>query len=405
MRCHIVRMLRAQRRHTSFHTPGHKRPGADITELPYSDDLSDPTGVIAAAQADAARILGSDGSFFLTDGSTSGVFSMLYALRLRGCRRICVPTYAHKSVFHACEALGLDPVLLAQESAQGYPAQPGQRALEEGLAQADALLLTSPDYYGFFAPLRQARALCDAQGKPLAADGAHGAHLHFTSAYAGRYADLWVDGVHKSLPALTQGAVVSARGAWVAPLQEAVGYFRTSSPSYPILASVEYAVKYPRNLAVERAAEKAKRALGALANDDWTKIVLPFGASADAAEAYLERHGVYPEFNDGNYLMFYLSPASRVGDVRKLVRLTRGLHREPVCTAPALAGRAAGEVAEVSPEEAVGRTCARACGIVPPCVPLIAAGEVVTAQKAARLKGARHTFGLRDGRIAVYREQ
>ena len=55
MRCHIVRMLRAQRRHTSFHTPGHKRPGADITELPYSDDLSDPTGVIARAQEDAKK--------------------------------------------------------------------------------------------------------------------------------------------------------------------------------------------------------------------------------------------------------------------------------------------------------------------------------------------------------------
>lgn len=64
MRCHIAQMLRAQKRHVSFHTPGHKRAGADITELSYSDDLSDPTGVIALAQADAARILGADASFF-----------------------------------------------------------------------------------------------------------------------------------------------------------------------------------------------------------------------------------------------------------------------------------------------------------------------------------------------------
>ena len=84
MRCHIADMLRAQKRHISFHTPGHKRAGADITELSYSDDLSDPTGVLALAQADVARILGADASFFLTDGSTSGIFAMLFALPRAG---------------------------------------------------------------------------------------------------------------------------------------------------------------------------------------------------------------------------------------------------------------------------------------------------------------------------------
>ena len=405
MRCHIAQMLRAQKRHISFHTPGHKRAGADITELPYSDDLADPTGVIAAAQADVASVLGADASFFLTDGSTCGVFSMLYALRLAGCRRICVPTYAHKSVFHACEVMGLTPVLLAQDSAQGFPAQPTADALAAGLAQADALLLTSPDYYGFFAPLAAARALCDAQGKPFAVDGAHGSHLHGTAQYAGRYADLWVDGVHKSLPALTQGAVVSARGAWVSLLERAVGYFRTSSPSYPILASIEYAVKFPRNPRIERAAARAKAALSALENDDWSKIVLPFGGAADAAEAYLEAHGVYPEFNDGNVLMFYLSPATKVRELKTLVRLARRLPRAPTEASPARMGRASGKCVLLELEKAAGRTCARACGIVPPCVPLIAAGEVITAEKAARLKKARHTFGLTDGRITVYEEE
>ena len=85
MKCHIADMLAAQRRrHISFHTPGHKKRGADITELSYSDDLSDPTGVLALAQADAARILDADASFFLTDGSTSGIYAMLFALRRAG---------------------------------------------------------------------------------------------------------------------------------------------------------------------------------------------------------------------------------------------------------------------------------------------------------------------------------
>lgn len=57
------------------------------------------------------------------------------------------------------------------------------------------------------------------------------------------------------------------------------------------------------------------------------------------------------------------------------------------------------------PDEAVGKVCARACGMVPPCLPLLVRGEVVTAEKAAQLKKARHTFGLTDGRIAVYSEE
>ena len=425
MTLHILHMLRSQKRHISFHTPGHKRAGMDITELPYSDDLSDPKGVLALAQADAAHILGAKESFFLTDGSTCGVFSMIYALRSRGCRRICVPTYAHKSVFHACEVMGLTPVLLPQETVGGIPRQPARETLEKALFDADALLLTSPDYYGFFPPLFEARTVCGAQGKPLAVDGAHGSHLHGTPMYAGNFADLWVDGVHKSLPACTQGAIVSAKGDWTEPLRAGVERFRTSSPSYPILASIEYAVKYPRNARIEGTADRAKRALFALENDDWTKIVVFFGDAVYAAEDYLEAHGVYPEFNDGQYLMFYLSPATKVRELNKLVRLVRRLkHGAPACmpiaeklsdplvlthvSEPSAADMVGGKQAKtvmLLPDEAVGKVCARACGMVPPCLPLLVRGEVVTAEKAAQLKKARHTFGLTDGRIAVYSEE
>ena len=90
--CHIGEMLRAQKRpHISFHTPGHKRAGADITELPYSDNLLSPCGVIARAEEDVARIAGAERAFLLTDGSTSGVHAMLLALREAGHYPRCLP--------------------------------------------------------------------------------------------------------------------------------------------------------------------------------------------------------------------------------------------------------------------------------------------------------------------------
>lgn len=422
--CRIRGMLRAQKRpHISFHTPGHKRAGTDITELPYSDNLLSPTGVIARAEADIAAILGADASFLLTDGSTCGIFSMLYALRGAGCLRIAVPAYAHRSVWNACEALGLVPVAMAQDDAGGFPAQPTVAAMADALARADALLLTSPDYYGYFPDLAAARALCTKRAKPLLIDGAHGSHLHGTPHYAGGFADLWVDGVHKSLPALTQGGVVSAKGEWAPRLKEGVGVFRTTSPSYPVMASVEYAVKYPRNERLERAAEQAKARLGALCNDDWSKIVLPFGVAADAAEAALMSRGIYCEFNDGDRLMFYLSPATRMRHLKKLVRLCTKLPRGTVAAAQETedgtgaaeapdatrkrsdADMGGGKIVLCPLKAAVGRTCARDCGLFPPCMPLLRRGETVTADKAARLARAKNTFGLTDGRIAVYGEE
>ena len=273
------------------------------------------------------------------------------------------------------------------------------RAALEG---ADALLLTSPDYYGFFPELANIAALMQAQGKPLVIDGAHGSHLHGTALHASGYAQMWVDGVHKSLPAMTQGAVVSAKGEWAARLRESIPYFRTTSPSYPILASIEYAVKYPRNERIERAAEEAKRALGALENPDWSKIVLPLGEKSGDARRYLEARGVYPEFDDGNYLMFYLSPATKLRDLKKLVRLAGRLPRAAVRDARLERAAGGGKTVALAPRQAVGRVCAQTCGLFPPCVPLLFVGDVVSEEAARRLAGSVSAFGLAEGKIIVY---
>jgi arginine/lysine/ornithine decarboxylase len=96
-----------------------------------------------------------------------------------------------------------------------------KRDFGELLAVSDALFITSPDYYGNVADYQELRAYCDKEGKLLLVDGAHGGHLHFDKElYAGSYADIWVDGVHKSLPCYTQGAVVSARNEKLAEALE-----------------------------------------------------------------------------------------------------------------------------------------------------------------------------------------
>lgn len=406
MKLYLADMLAAQerRKHISFHTPGHKKRGADITELSYSDNLSAPTGVIGQAQADIAHILGADASFLLTDGSTSGVYAMLMALRDAGVRKLAVPVCSHVSVLRGSSLMGLELIPVAQEFSGGIARQPTVEAVRHAMETADALILTSPDYYGFFPDLGAIAELMQAQNKPLVIDGAHGSHLHGTALHASNYASMWVDGVHKSLPAMTQGAVVSAKGIWTDLLAESVPCFRTTSPSYPILASIEYAVKYPRNERIERAAEGVKRALGALENPDWSKIVIPFGKKSGDARRFLESRGVYPEFDDGNYLMFYLSPATRRRELNKLVHLVKRLPRGEVASDARMRGRTGKTTVALLPQEAVGRVCAQTCGLFPPCMPVLFPGDVVSGDAARRLSGAVSAFGLSDGKIIVFED-
>ena len=401
-KCHIYQTLRryACKRHISFHTPGHKIGAWDLTELSFSDNLASPSGCIAKAEQDLADILHAHSAFILTDGSTSGVFSMLFTAKSTGVKRVAIPLSAHKSVTNACSVLGLE--MVAFSSVERIPGV---------LKQADALLLTSPNYYGEIPDLSAVKALCNEQGKLLLIDGAHGGHLHENEKlYAGFFADLWVDGVHKSLPALTQGAVVCAKTEELGKLlRKSVGIFRTTSPSYPIMASVEYAVKYPNNKNLEKAVfDYAKSQSRVKINDDYTKLIASFGKNAFTVEKELEKQGVYAEFCDGDNIVFYLSPATTKKDFALLQKTLDKLFIKypylPVQHIPApVFCDCKGDTEWLDLQNAIGRICAESCGLFPPCTPLILQGERVEKEKIDLLKNAVNSFGLTDGKICVYK--
>ena len=423
--CRILRMLTAsaKQKHISFHTPGHKNGKWDITELSYSDNLASPSGVIAEAERDVTELLGARKSFLLTDGSTSGVLAMLYAAKSAGVKALAFPLFVHKSVYNGCALLGITP-LVFETYEELFENAPWRK-------EADGILCVSPSYYGQVPDLAKLRALCDRENKLFLIDGAHGGHLRYQKElYAGTYADMWVDGVHKSLPALTQGAVVSAgKETLVDALSVAVDIFRTTSPSYPIMASVEYAVKYPRNERLENSVRAyAHEEERVLLYDDYTKLLADFGETAFAAQAFLEEKGIYAEFCDGNVICFYLSPATRTRDFNRLKKALqktfakytykaygKGVGNEN-CGKFALAkeneeNRVDRSVTRVTVsdeqtewvdlEESVGRICAKNCGLFPPCTPLLCAGERIEREKIELLQKADNVFGVKNGKIAV----
>ena len=435
-------LKRYARADKSFHVPGHKGRGEldrllpvaafDITELGYSDNLFCPSGIIAEAQKDIAEITGARKSYILTDGSTCGVLSMLYVLKKHG-GKVIVPRNCHTSVWNACRLLGLEPIILNGKTAEDVLLPPEPEAVEDVLnKQTDVagMLALSPDYYGNIAPLAEYAAILKRHGKLLFVDGAHGAHLAFereNGAYAGVYADIWVDGAHKSLPTLTQGAVISVNNAkLIAELEEALSIFRTTSPSYPVMASVEYGIKYTANYL--QLTESAKTAVKAFKDnargldfypaDDWTKLVWdlkPLGICADKAYSALENRGIYAELSDGRYIIFYLSPQTTADGLKTLY----GEINDVLCSEN-LAGtyeeravlpenkRACGYLQATESERelvplkwAKGRVCAVNAGLTPPCIPVICAGEIVSDSAICALANAKNTFGLTDGRAWV----
>lgn len=429
-----------------FHMPGHKADrkhfplfkdaALDITELSFADCLENPDGIIAAAESDIADILGAKRSFLLTDGSSAGIFSMLYAVRQRGSKLI-IARNAHKSVYNACAVLGIEPYPLKGNELDGVILPPAPAEIEDAFKKekdAVAVLVTSPDYYGNISDYAAIRKICDRYGKLFLADGAHGAYLKFdpdgAHRYAGEYTDAWVDGAHKTLPTLTQGAVLNVNREDLIPdMREGAGLFRTTSPSYPIMASVEYGVKYlsengaalidalKRELSLMKMRLK-KRGILFYEGSETLQFAVDFGGmgiSPYFAEKQLEKRRIYPEMNDGRYILFYLSPLTRAHSLARLERAIRRIAKmRSLKDSYTLRPETAYGVKKFSYltaltfrkervpiEESAGRIAARNAGVTPPCTPLVLAGEQITPEAAEALKNAKHTFGMTDGKIEV----
>ncbi|MFQ7079500.1 MAG: hypothetical protein ACLRSW_17100 [Christensenellaceae bacterium] len=96
------------------------------------------------------------------------------------------------------------------------------------------MLLTYPDYYGVAFDLKKV-ASGEAREEG-AVDGAHGGHFRYdrNCVYAGEYADLWVDGVHKTMPALTQAAILNVGNtAYLEDAEDSVNRFRIPARAIP----------------------------------------------------------------------------------------------------------------------------------------------------------------------------
>ena len=246
------------------HIPGHKRNMAsgemadfyriDITEIDGFDDLHHAEGILRKAQERANRLYGAEETFFLVNGSTCGVLAAILAVTEPG-EEILIARNCHKSVYHAAILQSLSVHYYQPQTIQEYDICDGVCAeeIEQLLDQypgVQAVVITSPTYEGILSDIAGIARVVHKQGKVLIVDEAHGAHLglakNLPEGAVAQGADLVIHSLHKTLPAMTQTALLHVNGDSVdrERLRRYLIMLQSSSPSYVLMASMDACVRF-----------------------------------------------------------------------------------------------------------------------------------------------------------------
>ena len=242
-----------------FHMPGHKRNAAvistdfpferDITEIDGFDNLHHPEGLILEAQKRAADLYGSKECFFSVNGSTAALLSAVSACVTRG-GQILMARNCHKAVYHAVYLRDLKPTYVYPHLEHELGINGGitpsrvKRALEEN-PDIEAILITSPTYDGVVSDVAGISRIAGEYHIPLIVDEAHGAHFCFSDYFPVSAvelgADIVIQSIHKTLPSMTQTAVLHRCSDRVSSdmLKRFMGIYQSSSPSYILMASID----------------------------------------------------------------------------------------------------------------------------------------------------------------------
>ncbi|SHK17324.1 aminotransferase class I/II-fold pyridoxal phosphate-dependent enzyme [Paramaledivibacter caminithermalis] len=257
----------SKRNMVSFHVPGHKSGKIferynlsnfhnigkfDITEIPGADNLYAPEGMIKEAQERAKEFYGGDYTFFLINGTTCGVISMIMAATNPG-DKIIVSRDCHKAIISGMILGGVMPIYIKPKIcyelflSMAITPKTIERAIKEN-PDAKAVVITYPNYYGVCSDIEKIAEIVHKYDKVLLVDEAHGAHLKLSEnlpiSALDAGADIVVHSTHKTLPSFTQSSMLHVKGKRIDidKLKTMLSLTQSSSPSYLLMLSLDMAM-------------------------------------------------------------------------------------------------------------------------------------------------------------------
>ena len=431
-----------------LHMPGHQRKRDMGTALPYAydyteveelDNLHAPEGILQEAMNRTAAYYGCSDCFYLVNGSSSGLQAGIFTLLEEG-DEVVVARNCHRSVFYALSLRKAKIHFLLPEFWEDFSCfgsvslKEVERLLRE-FPKSKALIFTSPSYEGVVSDVEGIARLCHENGLSLLVDEAHGAHFSpkrgtsFPESAISLGADLVVQSPHKTLCSLTQSAWILGNGERYSreKLSFYLSVFQTTSPSYPLMLSLEKATTLLETEGealfshwkevMESFREKARtlshfsflwekeEACFAM---DFTKIFLrvqgipKLRLGKDLAKLLREDYGIESEMHSGENLLLMTGPFISEEELDRLFfalkdierifgeekgkplrskLLSSALYQISVAENTLQISEGLKDGEELSLRDGEGRICLEYLSLYPPGIPLLFPGEKLTKEK------------------------
>ena len=402
------------------------------------DNLANPHGPLLEAEELMAEFCHADHSFFLINGTTSGILSMI----MTACHakdKIIVPRNVHKSIINAIILSGAQPIYImpkldAELEIANQPTVEEYVKAMNRYPTAKAVLVINPTYFGAVSDLKEIVKEAHSRGMAVLADEAHGAHYYFDSegpiSAMDAGADLASVSFHKTGGSLTQSSVLLLKEGIFnkTKVQKTLNILNTTSPSTILMASLDAARHYVATKGaneMKRVHELSNYVRGELAkikgfvpcnkehfiekgcfDYDETKLVIKLDhLDINGFELYhllKDEYDIQVELAETYVILGILALGSTKAQMSRFVKALKDVSKKhyhknyeykrhafgvefPFCLLrPRDAFQAEGK--RVPLDDAVNQISKESIMIYPPGIPLIVPGEVFTKELVERIK-------------------
>lgn len=454
----------------AFHMPGHKRNAAitgvnlpysiDITEIEGFDDLHHADGILKELQENAARVFHAEETHYLVNGSTVGLLSAVMGCTEKG-GRILMARNCHKSVYNAVYMNELRPVYIYPEFSEetdlnGEIQVKQVKELLEQYKDIQAVVIVSPTYDGVISDVGAIAEIVHKYEIPLIVDEAHGAHFGFHPYFPKnanmKGADVVIHSLHKTLPSLTQTALLHMNGRYAnrEKVRSYLHMLQSSSPSYVLMASIDECIRvmdergteimktYTERLKEVRERLKALKKIRLIEMEhyDRSKLVLSVKhlEQADGSamngrilQKMLREYHLEMEMAAGSYVIAMTGPGDTQAGMNRLVQALKEIDGKLVSGNTADTRRISYEMLpleqeyssyeavnmagkSVTWEDATGKISMEYVYLYPPGIPMIVPGERITSTIVEKMiQYEQMGFSIeglsRMDHISVYKEK
>lgn len=422
----------------------------DITEVDNLDNLHAPEGVIKEAQDMLAKTYNANKAYFLVNGSSGGNLAAIFSAFNEG-DEVVVERNCHKSIYNGLilrklKVTYIEPVI---DEKNGVFLPPDKNKIYEAINKADnpkGIILTYPNYFGITYDIEDIIEDLKNRGLKVIIDSAHGAHYgasdRLPKSVSGM-ADYVVLSAHKTLPSLTQGSYLMVND----DSEHAEFYIRafmSTSPSYLIMASLDYARHYLDEYGhdeYERLindAEVWKERINGLGKvkvlskemleaEDKEKyeidlsryvLIVPDGYSGHKLQDFMSEMKIQCEMSFARGIVLILSPVNKEEDFLKIYEAIKQLDMSTLSCEknPSYSSIIPQKILEpyevfdaksefVDVEMSEGRVAKESIIPYPPGIPLVCPGEVITHEAIEIIKdyanNGRTIMGIDKNKVSV----